>query len=195
MGFINEKYFKNEDGNQIDSVEQFVAGTDEQVLYKVKPDKKAHIWESIAKNFFMILIWFAIDVGVLVGVFGFVDNIELWMKLLVVAFVLAHMTPVWLWLGQVIRAAKQAEFAEYALTETRLIIKTGKFAHDFRAVNYKDINTIEIKRSSLDKMFKVADIYISAKTEKVAIVNIKEVEEVWDRLARLVKQENPQVKI
>ena len=93
------------------------------------------------------------------------------------------------------RSVKQAQNAEYALTEKRIIIKSGKLAHDFRVIYYKDIVKIDMKRERLDKMCGVADIYIRTKTESVALPNIAEVEDVWKQLSILVAQENPDFKM
>ncbi|MBQ7327337.1 MAG: PH domain-containing protein [Clostridia bacterium] len=194
MGFIKEKFFGQLDQPQIETTEQFLAGTDERIIFKTKPNKKAHIWESILKNIGFVLIWMAIDVAALV--FSFVNNdIEWTFRIMILVFLALHMFPVWLWVAGIVRSVKQAQNAEYALTEKRIIIKSGKLAHDFRVIYYKDIVKIDMKRGRLDKMCGVADIYIRTNTESVALPNIAEVEEVWDRLARLVKQENPQVKI
>ena len=194
MGFIKEKFFGQLDQPQIETTEQFLAGTDERIVFKTKPNKKAHIWESILKNIGFVLIWMAIDVAALV--FSFVNNdIEWTFRIMILAFLALHMFPVWLWVAGIVRSVKQAQNAEYALTEKRIIIKSGKLAHDFRVIYYKDIVKIDMKRGRLDKMCGVADIYIRTNTESVALPNIAEVEDVWKQLSILVAQENPDFKM
>ena len=194
MGFIKEKFFGQLDQPQIETTEQFLAGTDERIVFKTKPNKKAHIWESILKNIGFVLIWMAIDVAALV--FSFVNNnVEWTFRIMILAFLALHMFPVWLWVAGIVRSVKQAQNAEYALTEKRIIIKSGKLAHDFRVIYYKDIVKIDMKRGRLDKMCGVADIYIRTNTESVALPNIAEVEDVWKQLSILVAQENPDIKM
>ncbi len=194
MGFIKEKFFGQLDQPQIETTEQFLVGTDEMVVFKTKPNKKAHIWESILKNIGIILIWMAIDVGALV--FSFVNNdVEWTFRIVILVFIALHMFPVWLWIAGIVRSVKQSQNAEYALTEKRIVIKSGKLAHDFRVIYYKDIVKIDMRRSKIDKMCGVADIYIRTKTESVALPNIAEIEDMWKQLSILVTQENPDFKM
>lgn len=194
MGFIKEKFFGKLDQTPIENIEQFLVGTDEQIVLKTKPNKKAHIWESVLKNIGFVAIWGAMDIAALVAAFT-IPQLQLWVALLIVGFVLVHMVPVWIWVAGIVKSVKQAQHSEYALTDKRVIIKTGKFAYDFRVIYYQDIESVEMQRNKIDKMCGVADIYIRTKTESVALANLSEIEELWKNLYTFVKQENPDAKI
>ena len=61
-----------------------------------------------------------------------------------------------------IRAINEVKNLEYAITDKRVIIRSGVIGIDFKFINYTEIDSINVKVGIIDKIFKVGDIYINA---------------------------------
>ena len=156
------KYEKNEKMNVCatsDSVE-FVLGENEQILWQGKPKKKAYILNKALALLPVALIWLAFDITFLVLTFKF--DLPLPAKIGICVFMCFHLLPFWLWLSNVLTANKRHKNTQYALTNTRILIRTGLVGIDFQSISYKDVQNVSLKVGVIDKMLKVGDLYFSS---------------------------------
>lgn len=159
---VNEKYFYD-NSFQKNSIDDVLDGS-EKVLWRGKPNAKSYILASVIKMLPMALIWIAFD-----GVFiTFISigmsrgQIPLGILGFVIPFFLIHLTPVWIWLANMIKAAREVRNLEYAITDKRIIIRSGMIGIDFKFILYTEIDSVSIKVGLIDKIFKVGDIYVNA---------------------------------
>lgn len=171
MAKFNEKYF-NADPKDNVSIESLLS-TDEQVLLRVKPNKKAFLLSRIFSMLPIALIWLAFDGAILYFFFTyFPDNsIKTTITVVLCIFLALHLIPVWIWLSRVITAYAQYKNNEYCITNKRIICKSGLIA-DFKNIYFQDIVSVNVKVGLIDKMLKVGDIYVRSTNEAVVLSDV-----------------------
>ena len=159
---IDEKYFYD-NALQKNSIED-VLNSDEKVLWKGTPNAKSYIWAAILKMLPIAIIWLIFDGAFIIGISIGMSRGQIPLGILgfIVPFFLLHLTPVWLWLANTIRAINEVKNLEYAISDKRVILRSGVIGIDFKFINYTEIDSINVKVGLIDKIFKVGDIYINA---------------------------------
>lgn len=169
---IDEKYFRNSDmqNNSIDDV----LNANEKVLWKDKPNAKSYVLAKCTKMLPIALIWLIFD-----GTFIFVitmamtkGDFEPLILAFIIPFFILHLTPVWIWIYNTIRAVKEVKNIEYAITDKRIIIRSGIIGIDFKFVNYTEIDSVNIRVGLIDKIFKVGDIYINSSVNSAVLWDV-----------------------
>ncbi len=167
MGKYNEKYFKMDDNMNFNKTED-VLEKGESILLKTKPKRSAYVWGSILGMLPLVLVWAAIDISIIC--FIPFESEMLWF---LIPFFALHLAPVWIWLYNVITVSIRYKNLEYVFTEKRIIIRSGVIGIDFKSVYYSDIEGVNLKVGITDKIFKVGDIYIKAKTQSCTLYDVQ----------------------
>ncbi|MDE7380041.1 MAG: PH domain-containing protein [Clostridia bacterium] len=158
---IDENFFKD-DGNVNGnfSIREMVENKgEEKVLWDGKPDKKSYVLARVVKMLPIVLIWLAFDGFAIYMVATQMDGLPTFVYFILIGFFIVHLTPVWIWIANIISAFKRLKNTEYAFTDKRVVIKTGFFAK-FDNIYYSDIASVNLHVGVIDKMFKVGDIII-----------------------------------
>lgn len=156
----------------------------EQVLWKGKPKKLAHILNcTFSKMFPFAMLWLCFDgffIATMAGAGGIGEMLGF-----IVPFFAIHLMPVWIWLFGVIKAVAKSGYNTYAITDKRILIKSDNVL--FNSVYFEDIVNVGAKRSFADKISGVGDIYIElANVGKEAILDIADFREVYDIIQKKV---------
>ena len=148
----------------------------ETILWRGKPKKASYVMSHFVQMLPIALLWILFDGAFIAGlIYASVHNSMpplVWV--IVGPFFLIHLTPVWIWIGGIIKARIEHRNIEYAFTNKRIIIKSGAIGVDFRNIYYSDVVSVNLKVGIIDKIFGVGDIYIKAKSEAVVLFDIKE---------------------
>lgn len=170
---IDEKFFC-ENAMQKNNIDD-VVNSDEKVLWRGKPNAKSYVLAAMVKMLPMALIWIAFD-----GTFIFFitmgmtqGQIPLGILGFVIPFFLLHLTPVWIWIANTVKAVREVKNLEYAVTDKRIIIRSGIIGIDFKFVNYTEIDSVNIKVGLIDKIFKVGDIYINSSVNSAVLWDVE----------------------
>lgn len=170
---IDEKYFC-ENAMQKNNIDD-VVNPGEKVLWRGKPNAKSYVLAAMVKMLPVALIWIAFD-----GTFIFFitmgmtrGDIPLGILGFVIPFFLLHLTPVWVWLANTVKAVREVKNLEYAVTDKRIIIRSGIIGIDFKFVNYTEIDSVNIKVGLIDKIFKVGDIYINSSVNSAVLWDVE----------------------
>ena len=162
MAKLDETYFKIEpSGRDLKNIED-VIGSDEQILWRGKPKKRAYLINAFTKMLPIALIWLIFDGGFIGLMIGTMDEIPAPVKIFMAVFFLFHLAPVWIWLSHVLTANRQHENLEYAFTNKRIIIKSGIIGIDFKNIYYSEIDSVNLRVGLVDRIEKVGDIYIKS---------------------------------
>lgn len=162
MAKLDENYFKiDPSGRDLKNIED-VIGSDEQILWRGKPKKRAYLINAFTKMLPIALIWLIFDGGFIGLMIGTMDEIPTPMKIFMAVFFLFHLAPVWIWLSHVLTANRQHENLEYAFTQKRIIIKSGIIGIDFKNIYYSEIDSVNLRVGLVDRIEKVGDIYIKS---------------------------------
>ena len=159
---IDERYFMD-NSMQKNNIED-VLNADEKVLWRGKPNPKSYVLAAMLKMMPIALIWLIFD-GTFIT-FITIGMVNGWIPTLILAFIipffLLHLTPVWLWIGKTVKAAREVRNIEYAITDERIILRSGMIGIDFKFINYTEIDSVNVKVGLIDKIFHVGDIYINS---------------------------------
>lgn len=133
----------------------------ESVLWRSRPDRRAYIFAACFKMLPIAILWLAVDITLIVFLVLFA-NVPRKFAAILVPFFAVHLTPVWMWIYNTVKAAIEVKNIEYVFTDRRMIVRKGVIGIDFDYVFYDKIEAINVKVALTDKMFKVGDIYITA---------------------------------
>ena len=187
---LDKNYFskpKDYDGSTR-SIEDIVnEGGNEQLLWKGKPNKKIYIIERVFKMMPLALFWLICDCAFLV-VIGFQyanGNMPMFTLAFIIPFFCVHLTPVWVWIYNVVTASIKLKNTEYAFTDKRIIIKTGLIV-DVASIYYADINAVKLNVGYLDRKFKVGDIHIVATNGRHVLEDLEDPYFLTEKLQTIV---------
>ena len=159
---IDERYFQD-NAMQKNTIDDVVT-PDEKVLWWGKPNAKSYVLAAMLKMFPIAVIWLIFD-----GTFIYflttqmsAGHIPLEVLGFIVPFFLLHLAPVWIWIGKTVKAKREVRNLEYAITDKRIIIRSGVIGIDFKFINYTEIDSVNVKVGIIDRIFHVGDIYINA---------------------------------
>lgn len=164
---------------------------DETVLWSGKPFLKAFVVNSVVPFMPFAILWLCFDIFFLCMVCGD-DNIGGFIVFFIV-FLLLHMFPFWLWIVNAASAKKRWSNTEYAITDKRILIRTGFIGYECMNIYYKDITDIHLSVGIFDKMLGVGDIQIclagceSHKDSNSDILDIVDYEEVFNKLQATIR--------
>lgn len=131
---------------------------DEKILWQGKPNKKAFIINSLFTPLtFFAIVWLIFD-GTFISL-ALSSNPPKEIYFILIPFMALHLMPVWMWLGNFISSFKRWQNTEYAVTDKRILIKSGFWGIDFKTLYYKEIKNVSLRKGMIDSMFGVADLY------------------------------------
>lgn len=179
---INDKYFGN-NSNQMSAIDD-VLDNGEKILWRGSPNKASYIGANILKMMPFALLWLAIDCTIIFGMF-LADDFPQDMLWFIIPFFAIHLTPVWIWIANIVKAVAEIKNIEYAITDRRVIIKSGAIGVDFKFVSHTDIDSINVKIGFVDKICHVGDVYINSKSSAVVLFDLQEPNFVANNLQKL----------
>ena len=186
MAKFDENYFKN-DGMKATTIEDTLA-KGEQILWRGKPKRSAYICGQIFRMMPFAFIWLIFDGAFLGCMFGFdiFGQLPWYFTLIICIFFVIHLTPVWIWIANMVTASTQQKNIEYVFTNTRIIVRSGVIGIDMRNIYYADIQSVNLKVGLSDKWFKVGDIYIRATSSSVVLWDIADPYNITTKLQKIV---------
>ncbi len=188
MKKIDENYFKNsKTETNLTEIKQILS-KDEQILWQGKPKRSAYIFSSLFTMMPFALIWLLFDGGIIITMCatGAFAKMPVGAIIGLVVFFAFHLTPVWIWLANIITASRGYKNLEYAFTNKRIIIKSGIIGIDFKNIYYSEIESVNLKVGLFDKMLKVGDIYVKSRNESHVLFDITEPYFITQKLQEIV---------
>lgn len=187
MDNIKDDFFVKDSQNQATTTEQLL-DKNEKVLWKARPKKFAYMMsQSIAMAPFAIL-WLVFDLTAIIALFSVpMNEAPPFIPFVLIGFFAVHLTPVWIWLGQIIKASKDMHTIEYIITNKRVLEIRGKanrYIHS--SIKLNEIEDAKLNKNFIDKILKVGDIYVSSKENKIVLFDVTEAEFVVAKLLQLV---------
>ena len=182
---IDERYFMD-NAMQKNSIDD-VVNSDEKVLWRGKPNAKSYVLAAMVKMLPIALVWlifdgtfiFFISMGISSG------GVPLSSLGFIIPFFLLHLTPVWIWIGKTVKASREVKNLEYAVTDKRIILRSGMIGIDFKFINYTEIDSVNVKVGLIDKIFRVGDIYINSSVNAGVLWDVEAPYKIGNALQRV----------
>ncbi|MCM1306362.1 MAG: PH domain-containing protein [Bacteroides sp.] len=184
---IDEKYFQ-ESQMQVNRVEDILA-VGEDVLWRDKPDKKAHVAAAIVKALPFTIVWILFDFGFIIGIAIAMSKGAIPLAILgfIIPFFLIHLTPVWIWIVNIVRSVAELKNLEYVFTDKRIIVRSGIIGIDFKSLYYNEVESVNVNVNWTDKIFKVGDIYVNAKSSAAVLYDLHNPYILGTKLQKIVQ--------
>lgn len=179
---INERYF-NDNTNQMHEIDD-VLTDGEKILWRGKPNKTSYIWAAVLKMMPIALLWLAIDGG-FIAMMLTSDETPTEMLWFIIPFFAIHLAPVWIWIGNIVKAVAEIKNIEYAITDRRVIVRSGMVGIDFKFINHTEIDSVNVKVSLVDKLCKVGDVYINSTSNSAVLFDLTDPYYVAKNLQKL----------
>lgn len=97
-----------------------------------------------------------------------------------------------IWLGNIITAGARWKNTEYAVTDKRIIIRSGFVGYEYQNIYYKEISDVHLHVGLIDRMLHVGDIMIcvpshgNTKTHNLGIIDIENAEEIFKKVQKAI---------
>ena len=168
-----------------------IIGSNEEILYEGKPNKKCYIFESIFNPLLpFALLWAIIDIGILGGAFFTEDSGNI--LFFIIPFMLIHMMPVWIYLGGVLFTTRRYKNTAYIVTDRAIYVSDGVFTRNINSKPFAELSHINLHRGVFDQMFNVGDIIATTnqlnqngKSVTISIASISNYIEVYNMVKKL----------
>lgn len=187
MDNIKDDFFVKDLQNQATTTEQLL-DKNEKVLWKARPKKFAYMMSQSIAMAPAAIIWLIFDLTIIIALFTIPkDEMPSMATLFLIGFFALHLTPVWIWLGQIIKASKDMHTIEYIITNKRVLEIRGKanrYIHS--SIKLNEIEDAKLNKNFIDKILKVGDIYVSSKENKFVLFDVTDAEFVVTKLLQLV---------
>ncbi len=163
---VNEKYFMK--NNSQNSTIDEVLTDNEQILWRGKPKRKAYVLSAVLKMLPIALLWLAIDLTFILFMIK-TEEMPKQVWYFVVPFFALHLAPVWIWIANIVKAVGELKNIEYAITDKRIIIRSGLVGVDFKFIYHTEVDSVNVKVGLTDKICKVGDVYVNSKSNSAVL--------------------------
>lgn len=160
----------------------------EKVLFEGRGDKKTFILESIINPLLPIaIVWLAFDSTFIAFAFGAGG-----MKVFLLPFMLLHLMPVWIYLGNMIFMGIRYRNTYYAVTDRSIYTCSGVFQKHYVTKSFAEMSHIDIHRGMFDQITGVGDVVITTnqvnaegRHDTLSLDNLKNYVEVFGLIKKL----------
>lgn len=154
-------------------------------LWRDKPKRIAYIATKTLIMLPIAVIWFVLDFDIIVS--SLQDGEMLWF---IIPFFTLHLTPVWIWLANVITANRRWKNTNYYITNQRIIIQSGFFAVNETSLFYKDLRNAQLNIGLLDKLFHTGNICFDSPSQQAqigfAFEHLENPNQVYSRVQKII---------
>ena len=168
-----------------------VLNSDEVVYFREQPNKEAFVWSSVFSMMPFALIWLAFD-SIFIVAFITIGNVPFVAYFIFIPFMLIHLTPVWIWLAQIVKAIFGYKNQEYALTDKRIILKSGVKKIKITSVYLKDITDVEYVARKSNK-HSLGDVLVKFGNVRFLLSSVERPLEFVEATRSLMKGEKPNI--
>jgi len=137
----------------------------ERIIWSGKPKLIPFLMRGLPFLLFG-LIWVAIELFIFKTIFGVFDQVNLGMMLqslgsfqtLFGGMAILYLMPFWLSLINMLRLMLIYRNVNYAITNRRLMLRSGLWGIDFKSIDYDRVANLEVNVNPIDAMFKVGSL-------------------------------------
>ena len=135
-----------------------ILARDEEILWRGKPKKSAYFTHVILKHLWLIIL--CIGGGILCLLPLILGLIELRGSLIELAMSSVFFITALIQILHIIKECIGYKNIEYALTNNRILFKSGIIGMDYHGLQYSEIGSVNLDVGIVDKIFNVGDIKI-----------------------------------
>ena len=144
---------------------ELMVGSNEEILWKGKPNKRCFILEGIFNPMLpFALVWFLFDSMFIAAFLGGVTISETptAFTIIPIIFFLFHLMPVWIYLGGVIFVFRRYKHTEYIVTDKGVYYSGGLFSYTCNMKPFTELARVNIHRGIIDQIIGVGDVVLTS---------------------------------
>ncbi len=160
----------------------------ETVIWRGCPKRKSYAMGKALSLFPIALIWGIIDFGIIFTLisFGFFSETPEFL-LFIIPFFAIHLTPVWMWVGSLVKSSREVKNTFYFITTNRFIISKGVEGNIVAEIKTDEIKDVVLHRDIIDKILKVGDISISSGKKTLTFDDIPNSEFMYNKIRSIAR--------
>jgi membrane protein YdbS with pleckstrin-like domain len=141
---------------------ELMVGSNEEILWKGKPNKRCFILEGIFNPMLpFALIWFLFDSIFIVST-AMEAKATGTIPIFSIIFFLFHLMPVWIYLGGVIFVFRRYKHTEYIVTDKGVYYSGGLFSYTCNMKPFTELARVNIHRGVIDQIIGVGDVVLTS---------------------------------
>lgn len=156
----------------------------ETVFWQGRPHKFSFIVKSVIGLVPLALIFLAFDSMFIKSFLR--TEVPKEMLIFLVIFFAFHLLPVWLCISKLLTSSIAHKNIIYAITDRRIISRSGVAGIDFTSIDYVDISNITVNVSPLEHIFSVGSLLFSTNSGvKLSFIGIENPYEVYKQVNKI----------
>lgn len=158
----------------------------EYILWQGQPEKKPFIAKRTFVMMPIAIVWLIFDSSAIAAVIAEGGSF----LFILLPFMALHLTPVWIWLANIISARRIWKNTTYYITNHRIIIQNGFFAINEASIFYKDLRDVKLKIGIFNKFSHTGDILLNAtggdSNSSDSFEFLKDAQDIYERLQKII---------
>lgn len=158
----------------------------EYILWQGQPEKKPFIAKRTFVMMPIAIVWLIFDSSAIAAAIAEGGSF----LFILLPFMALHLTPVWIWLANIISARRIWKNTTYYITNHRIIIQNGFFAINETSIFYKDLRDVKLKIGIFNKFSHTGDILLNATSgdsnSSDSFEFLKDAQDVYKRLQKII---------
>lgn len=181
MKEIDEKFFKGKLEKR--KVEDCL-NEGEKIIWRDKPNKVSYFFKETWGFLISLFFWYFFLSLMFVSILtNFKKNI-----IFVIVCIIFFIVPIAMLIFQIVKLNKKAKDTEYVITNKRVLIFKVKIGKIENSIDFKEFSSITTKQQGMNKIFKVGDIYIKGKKDRIVFFDLKNSEFVYQKLNLILEK-------
>lgn len=131
-----------------------ILSSNERLIWSDRPNKTIHLLKGLPM-FVIGIIWGIIDIGIILAIGGSAP------LFFIGPFMLLHMMPLWIGVGNMIRLLLSYENVYFAYTDKRVIIRSGIWGIDYKSIALDSITDIEVNVNPIENSRNLGSLIIN----------------------------------
>ena len=165
----------------------------EQVLFSERPDKKTYFSFHFFKGLPLIVINFCFCsfIFFILALAGAVTE-SLISGIIVILVYTITLTPLWVWLGNLIIVMKNFSDTEYLITNQRVLIKNGNQEKNVKIIDNPEIINVKVYLNKTDEQYKTGQIKLATYTHWFHLYSLANYHNIGKHFERIcaINEEN-----
>lgn len=158
----------------------------EYILWQGQPKKKPFIAKRTFVMMPIAIVWLIFDSSAIAAAIAESGSF----LFILLPFMALHLTPVWIWLANIISARRIWKNTTYYITNHRIIIQNGFFAINETSIFYKDLRDVKLKIGIFNKFSHTGDILLNATSGDSngsdSFEFLKDAQDIYERLQKII---------
>lgn len=181
MKEIDEKFFKGKLEKR--KVEDCL-NEGEKIIWRDKPNKVSYFFKETYGVLISLFFWYFFLSLIFASVLtNFKENI-----IFVIVCIIFFIVPIAMLIFQIVKLNKKAKDTEYVITNKRVLIFKVKIGKIESSIDFKEFSSVTTKQQGMNKIFKVGDVYIKGKKDRIVFFDLKNSEFVYQKLNLILEK-------